>query len=161
MNFRLNKNTPQYQPNPYDEIIPGLFIGNEIAPNLYGDRFQMIVNCTPDVKIPASCRNSIRLSINDHPSESDHLYNLLLETQTLERIHLALQNKQPVLVHCHAGVQRSCTVVACYLIKFYHITPSAVIHYIRSKRPVAFYRGPNFSKTIDKVYTKVSQHAIL
>jgi hypothetical protein len=34
----------------------------------------------------------------------------------------------------------------------YNVTPQYAIDYIRAHRTVAFYRGVNFKKTIDKVY---------
>lgn len=144
--YQLNK------PNPYDQIIPNLYIGNAIAPNLYGDRFHTIVNCTPNVNFPPNCKKCIRLSLDDHPSEIEHLYELIIETNVLYEIHKSLENKEPVLVHCHAGMQRSCATVAAYLIVYYGFTPEMTIKYIKKHRPVAFYRGVNFMATIQKIY---------
>lgn len=38
-------------------------------------------------------------------------------------------------VHCKAGRGRSTTVVLCYLVKHKHMTPSAALEFVRSKRP--------------------------
>ena len=37
-------------------------------------------------------------------------------------------NRQSVLIHCHAGMQRSAAVLACYLIRFYKMTPEDAVN---------------------------------
>jgi protein-tyrosine phosphatase len=64
-------------------------------------------------------------------------------------------NKKPVLVHCFAGMQRSCAVVACYLIKYYNITPLDAINFIKKKRNVAFFGGVNFMRTLEMFYALI------
>jgi protein-tyrosine phosphatase len=58
-------------------------------------------------------------------------------------------NNKPVLVHCKNGMQRSCGVVACYLIKYNYMTPIDAIQFIRYKRPIAFFGNVNFQEAID------------
>ena len=94
----------------------------------------------------------INLPVHDSPDECDNLLKMINETQVLEKIHNALQNNKPVLVHCFAGMQRSCALVACYLIKYYDFTPKIAIDFIKSKRPIAFFGKVNFMDTINKIY---------
>jgi protein-tyrosine phosphatase len=56
-----------------------------------------------------------------------------------------------VLVHCHAGMQRSCAIVACYLVKYYDMTSYESISFIRAKRHIAFLYSINFLETINLV----------
>lgn len=139
--------------NPYDKITDFLFLGNRHALNAASD-FSLIVNCSreKDVAFPPNCDYCIRLSVEDSPDESGKLLTLILETKVLEQIHNNVINKQPVLVHCSAGMQRSCAVVACYLIKYHEMNPSTSVEYIRSKRPIAFFWTVNFAKTIEEFY---------
>ena len=58
----------------------------------------------------------------------------------------------PVLVHCYAGMQRSCAVVACYLIRYHNMNPQEAINFIKSKRSIAFAGRVNFIKTIEEFY---------
>jgi protein-tyrosine phosphatase len=50
------------------------------------------------------------------------------------------------------GQQRSCAVVACYLIKYYNLTPQEAIDFIKLKRPIAFFGNVNFLQTIEFFY---------
>ncbi|XP_058784942.1 phosphatidylglycerophosphate phosphatase PTPMT2-like, partial [Vicia villosa] len=38
-------------------------------------------------------------------------------------------------VHCKAGRGRSTTIVLCYLVEYKHMTPTAALEYVRSRRP--------------------------
>jgi protein-tyrosine phosphatase len=139
--------------NPYDQILDSLFLGSRHALNTASD-FSMIVNCSreEDVAFPPNYMNCIRLSVADSPDESGKLLTLIIETNILEKIHNSVIHKQPVLVHCSAGMQRSCAVVACYLIQYHNMNPSQAVDYIRSKRPIAFFWTVNFSKTLEEFY---------
>ena len=139
--------------NPYDQIADFLFLGNRHA-LISANDFSLIVNCSreKDVAFPPNHTNCIRLSIEDSSDESDKLLSLILETKVLEKIRDNIIHKQHVLVHCSAGMQRSCVVVACYLIKYHDMNPSTAVEYIRIKRPIAFFWTVNFAKTLEGFY---------
>ena len=140
--------------NNLDEIITNLYIGNIESSQLYSNYFDLIVNCTVDITRPAHCKKFIRISVNDTPEESDKMYMEIYRTQVFKEIYNTLQNNGKVLIHCFAGIQRSCAVTACYLIWIYNMTPTDVIYFIRSKRPIAFFGNVNFQKTINDVYER-------
>jgi protein-tyrosine phosphatase len=135
----------------YNEILENLYIGNRESITFY-TRFSLIVNCTKtDVQCPPNHNNCIRIPIDDIPDESDNLTQIIARTNILEKIHKTLSEKKQVLVHCNAGRQRSCAVVACYLVKYYNMTPIQAVEYIKSKRREAFFGSVNFAKTINEM----------
>jgi protein-tyrosine phosphatase len=136
--------------NSYDEIISYLCIGSYHAISDYS-KFNLIINCTKHIDT-SNIENVIQLPVNDLPEESGHLLQLMKEKNVLEKIHNNIINKKPVLVHCHAGIQRSCAVVACYLIKYNYMEPTSAIQFIRFKRPIAFFGQVNFQSAIDLFY---------
>lgn len=144
--------------NPYDQIVDCLFLGNRHALE-YANQFSLIVNCSreQDVAFPPNHTNCIRISIEDSSDEANKLLSLILETNVLENIHQNIVNKKRVLVHCSAGMQRSCATVACYLLQYHNMNPQQAVEYIRSKRPIAFFWTINFEKTINDFYTRITR----
>lgn len=138
--------------NAYDEIIDRLFIGSAKSLDEI-ENFDLIVNCTPDIFIKHP-NKTIRIPIKDNQDECNKLLQLLGEMNVLEKINTTITNKQRVLVHCYAGQQRSCAVVACYLIKYNNMNPYTAVNYIKTKRRIAFFGEINFiSAIINFFYT--------
>jgi protein-tyrosine phosphatase len=137
----------------YNIIVENLALGNKQSSEFLGDKMSLVVNCTKDINFTKNCKEGIRIPINDHPGESNNLLNYMLKTDILQKIHFNLTNKRPVLVHCFAGAQRSCAVVACYLIRYYNATPLMAIKHIKNKRRIAFFGGVNFMKTLEMFYS--------
>ena len=146
--------------NPCDEILPNLYLGSIKALGTYDYKsleYYMIVDLIKysiqldEHKTLPNTHIYINLPVHDSPDECDKLLSLIHDSQVLEKMHLALQEKKPVLVHCFAGMQRSCALVACYLIKYNNMTPYEAIDYIKLKRPVAFFGQVNFMKTLKNI----------
>ena len=59
-----------------------------------------------------------------------------------------------ILIHCAAGISRSSSVVAAYLIKYHKMEIDNSITFIRTKRPIAFYYGTkvNFKRALKQLY---------
>ena len=131
--------------NPYDEIVSYLCVGGQAAVAHY-DKFALVVHCSQT--LPADHPQMIWVPVNDTPDDASLMVKLLLEHQVLEHIHACVTAHQPVLVHCRMGMQRSCAVVACYLIKYNFMTPESAMAFIRYKRPVAFFGGANFERAM-------------
>jgi protein-tyrosine phosphatase len=131
------------------EIINNLYISSKNHVPFLVSNYDLIVNCTPDIPFPLMCKATIRIPVHDHPSYAQKMLRIIRDVHVLEAIHAHLQEGKTVLVHCRAGIQRSCAVVACYLVKYHGLTPDQAIAYIKAQRPIAFLTGVNFRETIE------------
>jgi len=146
--FSLNPSSYEknhYTP-PFNIILPNLYIGSIDALKT-ASLFRYIVNCTRHIPIIPTTETT-RIGVHDDPEETATLLREIESTQVLKKIHTARLKGHNVLVHCHAGMQRSCAVVAMYLIKYHNMTPEQVYRFLPTKRPIAFLPQPTFRKAI-------------
>ena len=141
--------------NPYDEILPNLYLGGIKA--LDSSNFDMIVSLMKESQLSSNnitpkCKTFIRLPINDSSDDNELLLSLINEIHILEKIHESLLKGESVLVHCFAGMSRSATLIACYLIKYHNMNLANAIAYIQNKRPITFFGGIHFMKTLQQIY---------
>ncbi len=55
--------------------------------------------------------------------------------EAIEFIQKRLENNEPVMVHCAAGIGRTGTILACYLIKYQKLSAKDAIQKVRKERP--------------------------
>lgn len=147
-------------------IIPGIWLGNEAASQnskfLRNAGINVIVNCTKHIPCKFGDITYYRLPINDPGNKADikQTDNALMFKslpELVKIIHDHQKSGQNILVHCHAGMQRSASVVAAYLAKYHSKDPEALakvqksIFYIIHRRPIAFNFGKhcNFNSALN------------
>ena len=55
--------------------------------------------------------------------------------KAVDFIHQRITNNEPVMVHCLAGLGRTGTILACYLIKYQKLSADDSIQKVRESRP--------------------------
>ena len=71
-------------------------------------------------------------------------------------IHRRITNNEPVMVHCLAGLGRTGTILACYLVKYQNMSADEAIQKVREERSGSIQSYPQeeiifrFSKSIQR-----------
>ena len=170
---------PLPKTSPYNKILENLYVGGIQSSEKNWNDFRLIVNCTKDIPFQSQeygmdvvsthiLKNDIgvqkdmdspeciRIPVNDTPDECDNFLAYIYETAVLKKMNKSISEGKPVLVHCYAGAQRSCALIACYLMEYCFIAPEEAIEYIRKCRPIAFFCGANFLLAIRRFHTKTN-----
>jgi len=135
-----------------DEIIPGVWIGRW-QPALNGDwlkqhEIKAVFNCTKQIEFHPSIPYQYRIPVDDNlrPAEINNM-----EAWAPEIAYKMLREYKaghPMLIHCHAGMQRSTTACAFFLMVLSGRPLIQVMHLIKDRRPIAFEPSPNFASAL-------------
>jgi protein tyrosine/serine phosphatase len=135
-----------------NEIVSRLWLGNKQAAAdeswLKQHNVTVVFNCTKTLPFANGVRRMYRVPVDDN-LEAEEIFNMgawAAETQT--KLVREYKAGRTILVHCHAGMQRSAAVVAMFLITMTGMTADEAIAFVKSKRPVAFFPAVNFEKAI-------------
>lgn len=133
-------------------IIPGVWIGRwEVAHNhewLAAHGIKAVFNCTKQVPFHPSIPYQYRLPVDDNlqPAEIKNMERWAPEIayKILREFHAG----HPMLIHCHAGMQRSTTACAFFLMVLTGRPLIQVMYLIQSRRKIAFRPSANFAPAL-------------
>lgn len=161
--YLLNKDyTKMYETNSYNKIFDNLYLGNiDSARDLEfikKKNIKYIFNISNGIPNYFEYNKDIiyiNLFVADSLLESD--INIMYKNlpNLVEQLNKYLENYNGnILVHCHAGRERSATIVAAYLIYKFCMTPDEAYDFIIEKRPEAFHYGKfyNFHTALQNYY---------
>jgi len=157
------------------KIIPGIWVGNYKSALdktfLTENNIQVVVNCTPEYPFISSKHiEKLRVPVRDSMLEKDFLLMEYYFKLIIPYLVKKYKSNINILIHCHAGKQRSCILMAallktlldtkCFVIKSIpsSLTPKAqffqIVQYIVNKRPQAFTYGfkINFRSTYERYF---------
>jgi hypothetical protein len=137
---------------PVDEIIPGIWIGRwEVALDakwLAEHKITTVFNCSKQIPFHESIPYQYRIPVDDNlqPAEINNMEKWAPEIAV--KIGREFHAGHKILIHCHAGMQRSTTACAFFLMALTRRPLIHVMHLIKSKRPIAFEPAANFATAL-------------
>lgn len=149
-----------------DEIIPGVWI-SRWEPALNGDwlarhGIQAVFNCSKQIPFHPSIPYQYRIPVDDNlqPGEIQNMEDWAPEIAY--KILREYKQGRPILIHCHAGMQRSTTACAFFLMVLTGDPLIRVMMTIKQKRSIAFEPSPNFAVALrgfeEVVRTQIHPH---
>ena len=133
-------------------ILPRLWLGNKRAAAdsdfLQRQKIQTVFNCTKDLPFSPVVAHRYRVPVHDNLEAAEINNMTQWSPEIVYKFIQEYKQGRPILVHCHAGMQRSAAVLAMVLIALTGQSAEKVIAFIRSKRPIAFFPEANFKQSI-------------
>lgn len=115
----------------------------------------LVVNCTRDLPFVLPRVRHVRVPVDDHADDwADMLEHL---PDALKAIDGELRRGGCVLVHCFAGVSRSASVVAAYLMFREGLTPRQAIARVQARKPETFGARPVFMDALDTLHAALKK----
>ncbi len=138
--------------NNADQIIPNVWLGNLRAAQdeqfLKNAGIQAVFNCTKDAPFHPSIRRRYRIPVDDN-LEEEEIRNLeLWGYEIVFKMLKEYKEGRPILIHCHAGMQRSPASLAMFLMTLFRMSANQSMAYIKQRRPIVFFPSANFEKAI-------------
>ena len=127
--------------NHCNKIIPNLYLGNYHSVNL--NNYDLIVNCTRDLKDDFIKADKIRIPIQDNYIFKNN--EIIEYLDKLDIIDNYLNNNKKVLVFCKFGFQRSTTIILLYLMIKKNLKKNDAINLIKTNRSISYFILNNFS----------------
>jgi len=138
--------------NNADQIIPNVWLGNLKAAHdeafLRNAGVQVVFNATKDAPFHPSIRRRYRVPVDDNLEEQEIRNMELWGYETVYKLIKEYKEGRPILIHCHAGMQRSPAITAMFLMALFRMSADQAKAYIRNKRPIAFLPSANFEQAI-------------
>jgi len=136
---------------PAREIRPNLWVGSSADSRdkkfLKQHDIQLIINATKTIPFSTKHILGYRVPVDDHPDENPNMIDYFPITSLI--IDETLKSGKGVLVHCYAGIQRSCAVAAAYLIYKDHIPARQAMDAVQRMKSEAFLPIPTFAKALE------------
>ena len=135
-----------------NEIIPGIWLGNKAASEDVGwqksHNIGAVFNCTKTLPFHNKSVNLYRVPVDDN-LQKEEIDNM--KKWSAEAVYKVIKEREKghsILIHCHAGMQRSAALVAMLLIATQKMDSEEAVAFIRKKRSIAFFPYINFKNAI-------------
>jgi dual specificity phosphatase 12 len=145
-----------------NEIIPNLFLG-DITSSKNKEFYKsvnigMVVNCSKTIPfLEGGNFKKVRVPVDDNLQEEEIQNLAKWSPKIIRQIWEEYRKGTTILVHCHAGMQRSAAVVAMFLMFYQRCTHKEAMARIKKRRPIVFEPGANFYKAIVSFETTVNE----
>jgi len=145
------------------EMLPGMYIGGWPAAE-YACRKKVLGPHTFVVNLangkPMFSPLGVRVKVNDDLKAASLSIMDQAIGSVVSSMREAMEMGLPVIVHCHAGRQRSAAVIAAYIMKYEGLNLASTIQYMKTKKPDVFLHNINFLPVLKQFELSLQQNPI-
>jgi len=138
------------------KILEYLYIGSNtiLEENPDNISFHFLVNCTVDIPFPKNAvyPMQMRIPIENTIEDSFKFYNMIIYTKVLEKIAKCIHDKKNVFVYSSNKLERPFSLLSCFLIKYFKLTPTDAMKFIQNKYDTEILENNHFKSTINCYY---------
>lgn len=142
------------------EMLPGLYIGGWPAAE-YACRTKLLGPDTFVVNLangkPMFSPLGVKVKVNDDLKAVSMTIMDKAIGSVVGSMRQAMELGLPVIVHCHAGRQRSAAVIAAYIMKYEGLNLDSTIRYMKTKKPDVFLHNINFLPVLKQFELSLDQ----
>jgi hypothetical protein len=147
---------------PAHEIKPRLWLGNKNAASdgdwLREKGIDVVFNCTKDWPFHPDVPRKYRVPVHDN-LEPEEIQNMTSwSPEIMYKLTAEYKRGNTILVHCHAGMQRSAAVIAMFLVTTAGMSTDEAMDFIRNKRAIAFFPSANFEPSMRSWEKEIRKH---
>ena len=150
--------------NNADQILPNVWLGNLRAAQdetfLKNAGIQVVFNATKDAPFHPSIRRRYRVPVDDNLQDAEIRNMELWSYEIVYKMMQEYKEGRPILVHCHAGMQRSPAIVAMFLMALFRMSADQAKSHIKQRRPIAFFPSANFERSLRGFERSLSKNLI-
>jgi protein-tyrosine phosphatase len=138
-------------PNAH-EIVPGIWLGNgKCALDdkwLKQKNITVVFNATKDIPFSPTIKTQYRIPVDDNLQPEEIRNMTLWSHEAVYKILKERNQEKTILIHCAAGMQRSATLVAMFLIAKHGMSWQQALTFTQGIRPIAFRPSANFKDSL-------------
>lgn len=140
-----------------NKITNNIWLGNYIDSSnetfIRNNNIRVIVNCSKNLPFymdDAEVPFRYRIPVDDDRAHNsiELMYLYLPKIVQIMKYHIS--RGENIYVHCHAGMQRSATVIAAYLMNQYGLDMYEAMSHIKKYRSIAFTPFINFERSLEQ-----------
>tara|TARA_B100001093_G_scaffold511218_1_gene578630 strand:+ start:1681 stop:2121 length:441 start_codon:yes stop_codon:yes gene_type:complete len=139
------------------QILPNLWLGNifDSRDTKFLRNIDIVINCTKTIPFHSNNTKNIRVFIDDNLKKEEivNMYKYLVPITKF--LNKNIKSGKNILVHCHAGMQRSATVVCAFLMRYLNISYEDSSIFLKSKRNIVFKPQTNFHAALTLFEKKI------
>lgn len=139
---------------PRCQVLPRVWVGSSAdsrdAEFVRSHNIGLIVNCSKTIPFSFPHVLGYRVAVDDDPKHNQAFLRYI--PTAVSSIDKCLASGKSVLIHCYAGIQRSCAIAAAFIMFKLGLDEQQAMDSVKRAKPEAFDPLPTFRPALEMYY---------